>query len=202
MKFKFLTATFVGLMLTVNVANAGLIWETAPIDGGTEVRAANSNFVTVFNVAQDINLTNIAQETDLVGNGSMNFFIFNGLTGSLLFETGSTAFIDDGFNFNKSSDFLFQLVAGNTYTIGAVANVSAVYGRQFNTPVSMNGITSTSGNQNVSGFLNPSLSLSTNCCDARIQLFGDVAEVPEPTTLAIFAIGLIGLASRRFKKQS
>jgi hypothetical protein len=27
-------------------------------------------------------------------------------------------------------------------------------------------------------------------------------EVPEPSTLAIFALGLMGLASRRFKKQS
>ena len=26
------------------------------------------------------------------------------------------------------------------------------------------------------------------------------AQVPEPTTLAIFALGVIGLASRRFKK--
>ena len=30
----------------------------------------------------------------------------------------------------------------------------------------------------------------------------DVADVPEPSTLAIFALGLMGLASRRFKKQS
>jgi hypothetical protein len=29
-----------------------------------------------------------------------------------------------------------------------------------------------------------------------------VSEVPEPSTLAIFALGLMGLASRRFKKQS
>jgi hypothetical protein len=29
-----------------------------------------------------------------------------------------------------------------------------------------------------------------------------VVEVPEPSTLAIFALGMIGLASRRFKKQS
>ena len=27
-------------------------------------------------------------------------------------------------------------------------------------------------------------------------------QVPEPSTLAIFALGMIGLASRRFKKQS
>jgi hypothetical protein len=29
-----------------------------------------------------------------------------------------------------------------------------------------------------------------------------VTDVPEPSTLAIFALGMIGLASRRFKKQS
>jgi len=32
--------------------------------------------------------------------------------------------------------------------------------------------------------------------------FVDVAAVPEPTTLAIFALGVMGLAARRFKKQS
>ena len=30
----------------------------------------------------------------------------------------------------------------------------------------------------------------------------DVTDVPEPSTFAIFALGMIGLASRRFKKQS
>jgi hypothetical protein len=29
-----------------------------------------------------------------------------------------------------------------------------------------------------------------------------ISTIPEPTTLAIFALGMIGLASRRFKKQS
>jgi hypothetical protein len=32
--------------------------------------------------------------------------------------------------------------------------------------------------------------------------YGDVTSVPEPSTLAIFALGIMGLASRRFKKQS
>ena len=32
--------------------------------------------------------------------------------------------------------------------------------------------------------------------------FNEATSVPEPTTLAIFALGMIGLASRRFKKQS
>ncbi len=34
-----------------------------------------------------------------------------------------------------------------------------------------------------------------------INVFGPTPEVPEPSTLAIFALGVIGLASRRFKKQ-
>ena len=34
------------------------------------------------------------------------------------------------------------------------------------------------------------------------QVWGTTSQVPEPSTLAIFALGLMGLASRRFNKQS
>ena len=30
----------------------------------------------------------------------------------------------------------------------------------------------------------------------------NVTEVPEPSTLAVFALGLVGLASRKFKKKA
>ncbi len=43
---------------------------------------------------------------------------------------------------------------------------------------------------------------NTSFSDASSFLVKDVAQVPEPSTLAIFALGLIGLSSRRFKKQS
>ena len=40
-------------------------------------------------------------------------------------------------------------------------------------------------------------------CDATVVIpTGDPASVPEPSTLAIFALGMIGLASRRFNKKS
>jgi hypothetical protein len=44
------------------------------------------------------------------------------------------------------------------------------------------------------------------CCGTNVYGLNEIRvtavnEVPEPTTLAIFALGLIGLASRRFKKQ-
>ncbi|NQZ22998.1 MAG: PEP-CTERM sorting domain-containing protein [Colwellia sp.] len=34
------------------------------------------------------------------------------------------------------------------------------------------------------------------------QKWGSTQEVPEPSTLAIFALGMIGLASRRYNKKS
>jgi hypothetical protein len=37
---------------------------------------------------------------------------------------------------------------------------------------------------------------------AGLVIIKDAKDVPEPSTLAIFALGIIGLASRRFKKQS
>jgi hypothetical protein len=37
--------------------------------------------------------------------------------------------------------------------------------------------------------------------DTHINYAFRVTDVPEPTTLAIFALGIMGLASRRFKKQ-
>jgi hypothetical protein len=41
-----------------------------------------------------------------------------------------------------------------------------------------------------------------NQCSNCVSFKKLVTSVPEPTTLAIFAFGMIGLASRRFKKQS
>lgn len=38
--------------------------------------------------------------------------------------------------------------------------------------------------------------------DLTLAINGSTISVPEPSTLAIFALGMIGLASRRFKKQS
>jgi hypothetical protein len=43
---------------------------------------------------------------------------------------------------------------------------------------------------------------SENTSIHELTLHGETTSVPEPSTLAIFAFGMIGLASRRFKKQS
>ena len=40
-----------------------------------------------------------------------------------------------------------------------------------------------------------------NSASANIRVVSAVSTVPEPSTLAIFALGIMGLASRRFKKR-
>jgi len=44
-------------------------------------------------------------------------------------------------------------------------------------------------------------SLAVNV-DVAMRIYGTTVSVPEPSTLAIFALGLMGLASRRFMKKS
>lgn len=57
-------------------------------------------------------------------------------------------------------------------------------------------------------FFNPNLTTSiraiasTNPSLLLVRVGSDLVNVPAPSTLAIFALGLVGLVSRRFKKQS
>jgi len=58
-------------------------------------------------------------------------------------------------------------------------------------------------------YINLCIEFAIDPCTKQISEYEDVeylitlreASVPEPSTLAIFALGMIGLASRRFKKQ-
>jgi hypothetical protein len=41
------------------------------------------------------------------------------------------------------------------------------------------------------------------CCEAiSVWAYRQATDVPEPSTLAVFALGLMGLASRKFRKQA
>lgn len=54
-----------------------------------------------------------------------------------------------------------------------------------------------------SGYRMGSVTMGNSSSEYDFAFFVEnVNEVPEPSTLAIFALGMIGLASRRFKKQS
>jgi hypothetical protein len=175
MKFQFLRATFIGLVLSISgFANAGLIGSTVTVtntynssiyDGPTDVLVQSGivSELTEFGDLWDININddsidmvcNYTQCDDLVG---FDEYLFEGLTwGGANFFTG------------------FSMT---TNTTGLIVNALMP--------------TSTS--------LSLSMELDSMPIGSVIHIdFQESVSVPEPSILTIFALGIMGLASRRFK---
>jgi hypothetical protein len=151
-------------------------------------------------VATDI--TQIGVLNDLTSDGHLKFLIFDSTTNTLLFETGSQAFVDDGFTFKLSSPFAaFTLLPGMTYAIGAIADVSGGWGTNNSSagnPFTQNGITTSDDfNRNVSNFVTPVFGVD-GFAMIGLELAGTpTPTVPEPGTLLLLASGLIAAAGRR-----
>jgi hypothetical protein len=195
-----LALIFLGMGMFSSASQAGLIFSSDSATGSSS-RAANSGILTRFEVDSDFTLTQIAVELDLSGNGNLNFVIFDSLSGSLLFQSGATAFIDDGMAFKFSDLFSFTLTSGVRYAMGALADVANIQNFVIPGGKTMGDVRSLGENQNASNFLSPTMSLRLNGVDGRIQLYGEsgVAQVPTPATLALFGIGLAALAWTRRK---
>jgi hypothetical protein len=153
--------------------------------------------MTRFEVVAPYTLTQIAVEMDLFGDAGLNFVIFNSLTGELLFQSGLTAFVDDGMQFKLSDVFSFELETGVRYALGAMSSANAYQPYVFLGGKTMGDISSLGGNQNAIGLLNPTFQDPLNSTDARVRLYGN-ANVPTPATVALAGLGLAGLSwSRR-----
>ena len=207
MKNKYLKVYLASLMLSisciVNIASAGLI-----VDNGFNVNATNgagwyNNTATNWRTWDDFAVANdtIITSASFLMQNSASSYVFEirsdntGTFGSSVFSVALSAAdvtvtsVGLGFNqfdFDLSS---INLLAG-TYWASFSGN-SGLYGSKVGS----------FGATMIQQLNNSSNSLRTNNY-IPFQLNGTTRDVPEPSTLAIFALGMIGLASRRFKKQS
>jgi hypothetical protein len=180
---KFLNASLISLVLSasffVNVANAGLILS----DSTDVISNAQTNSET-FDVTGFEDYTNLIFSVNARGDygkyapENIEFFIDNFSFGQFNWNTAGVTY-----TLGASGDIYNDYMINFSFTIsdidwGVIANDSSVKVEWAN---------SSTVNANPSSGFYVNYSLSG-------------VPVPEPTTLAIFALGMIGFASRRFKK--
>jgi len=214
MKFKFLSVSLTALVLTISgVANAGLI----SFNEYDNAQWFNDGLV-IQNNGFDI------KSTSLTGH--------QGAIASTTFCGPSCPDNGDYYLFGHGSGFEFTTIDGLGFSLlsfdGAEAHngVESIFAQQiWVSAITMDNVTINQyfnldwindGNGPSNDF--QGFTLSNDFVNLKSVRFNGVGgtknffsidnigynrvDVPEPSTLAIFALGMIGLASRRFKKQS
>ncbi|MFT6417898.1 MAG: hypothetical protein ACJA1K_000161 [Cognaticolwellia sp.] len=206
MNIKMLKAAVAGLVLSVSgFANAGLIY-----DNGVGVNNADTGYYTSnvrsfqiyddFTLASDSTITDVFFQMGLTsGNfdGSFSFTIFNFLAGSGVGAQLYTQTLNSG-DYSASLNSISSHPSGPFYDINF--DIPSLDLSAGNYELSFYGLGMDFRIPNVSsgnGFYQNSSFISG---DTPFALFDNSVQVPEPSTLAIFALGIMGLASRRFKK--
>ena len=207
MNFKFLKAAIVSLVLSVSsFANAGLI---------TFNDIAAFDAYTGGGVVDDLESSDWSKT---VSSGdfawTMNdYHCENGQgCGATFGETSSNSAMMQ----SAIDDFIWTYNDGDFVFKAGIASFGMQFGAYYgNSAVTLNGQNSgVQASGSFFGIASDDNTLFTNVSYAKSLSYGSfddisytrsnqsVAPVPEPSTLAIFALGMMGLASRRFKKQS
>lgn len=211
MKNRFLKGIVASLAITLSgFANAALIFDNLgnieANDITDETRVANSAIMTHILVGgSDVDITGMGVFGALRSDGDYRFVIFDSL-GTLNYLGGVQSSLATGLQWFDSLAFNLTLTANTSYYMGLISDQSFTYRWSLDAPqFTMGGLTSTAGgisgtNGNASNFLAPNL--DNTCCIVQqsLRLSSGVTSVPEPSTLAIFALGMFGLASRKYKK--
>ncbi len=197
MNIKMLKASLVGLVLSMSsLANAGII--TFTDRASYEAYITNSVLDEMLDVSQSFN-------TGGVRSGySWNMSDYGCVTGGCGDQLSQGMSYDDNYiwTYNNGS-FSFE---SNIFAFGF--DFGSYNG---STSVSLNGYqsqqTSTGGFFGIASTDSQGFNVIDYTKSTQYGLFDKVTyatqaktSVPEPSTLAIFALGIIGLASRRFKK--
>lgn len=231
MNIKMLKVAVAGLALSVSgFANAGLItngdFETGDLTGWTIAGLGNSTCPTApgdWNVSS----TSSTGCTEVSNPISGSYAAYNMLDGANAMEYRLSQIIDIDTGFSAATlDWMHDAIWStgtsvreftiDIYDVTGVNLLANLYSESYV------GVGSTNGWQSHSIDISSSLSIfqgqSVSLAFAThipatwtgpagfgldaISLEVETADVPEPSTLAIFALGMIGLASRRFKRQS
>lgn len=207
MNLKFVKAAVVGLVLSVsNFANAGMVY-----DNGVGANNGDSGYFTSnvhsyriyddFFLASDSKITDVFFQMGLTSgsfDGSFSFSIYNFIAGSSV----GTQLYSQTFN---SSEYSASLNSLSSYPLGpfydinfAIPELALIAGTY---ELSFYGIGMDFRIPNVAsgnGFYQNTSFIAGN---TPFALMDNSVKVPEPSALAIFALGLLGLAYRRSKKQ-
>tara|TARA_R110001599_G_scaffold334602_1_gene550980 strand:- start:252 stop:896 length:645 start_codon:yes stop_codon:yes gene_type:complete len=214
MKYNFFKGVIASLALAISgFANAGLIVDQSfdssnIISGANFSQGSNSQFDN-FTLTESFDIDLISMWGGYWSSGvqpsSFDFRMqirTDTSFASVIFDQTliASAVFDTGYDHNNNGtadilkfdfDVTGLTLGAGSYYIGISSQNNpgtSFYRQQLSTPyvsgVAFNGtVGSTSG-------------------DLTLAINGSTTSVPEPSTLAIFALGMIGLASRRFKKQS
>jgi len=201
MNIKMLKAAIAGLVLSVSgFANAGLILSDLG-SGNYGIQLDPISFTLNSNqsaanrmVIEDFYTTN-GTGTGTAISGWLNWSVNGGTNHQIVFETHNGFFAGTSGQIDPN-DLLFNFT--NDYATKGIGALSA----NDVITVSTNNMVFHSNTARIenSGPFTAYLLNSVTSISSNVGL--TTSSVPEPSTLAIFALGIMGLASRRFKKQS
>jgi hypothetical protein len=211
MKFKFLNTIISGLLLSVccliNTANAGLIvdngtYTTDTVTGFDWLDASYTDGLSYNQVLNEISsgsligwqVASMDEVLDLLLHANNNV-VFPYTEGQGLTSSAYS-------NITNLIDFIGPSYSGSTYVdlIAYTSDLNSIYNNQPTWHQTLQLHKWTNGNHFLRVNSWSSESSQANTSIATWLRRGDSVNVPEPSTLAIFALGMIGLASRRFKK--
>jgi hypothetical protein len=211
MKFKFVQAALVSTVFAISsFANAGLITFN---DKAAFVAYTGGGIVDDLESAGSS--TGGSTHTTASNDFSWTMSDYNCENGSGCNATYGGTVNNSLMMQSAGDDFIWTYDNGSFVFAAGIASFGVQFGSYYgNSAVTLNGQSSgVQASGSFFGIASDDNTLFTNVSYAKSLTYGsfdDVSysrsnqsnSVPEPSTLAIFALGMIGLASRRFKKQS
>lgn len=190
------------VLVGATAANAGVIFDTGV---GTDYtsRAAGSGPGQGISVATTTTLTQIGFYAAAPDGANVKYLIWDGTNSTLLFSQTDYLSASGSPSLVLSDPFSFTLTAGDSYYFGIIGDsnieVDYIYPQLS---LTQNGLsTLTSGNSNYSDFSNPVLD-GSGAATIALQLTSGAAPIPEPGTMALFGLGLVGMLGAVWRRKS